>query len=381
MKKKSVIFFSGNRAEYTFQKVAIKSLQKKFKVSFLLSGSHLKKEFGSFKKNIVKDKIKISKVLDIKGNTNNITNLNSYLSKLYSKISHYLKGKKFDYSFVFSDRFESLIFANVCFMYQIPIIHYEGGDQTSGGTYDDKIRHAISLISDFHFVSNKDSEKNLIKMGIDKKKIKDIGLLSLHENYSKRNHINKFKYFLKKNFIDKKTKFLLFTYHPIPILGNSNLKNFKTCLEALKHLSYKGWKIIVTSPNFDPFYREITKEIYKTKSNNNIIFIKNLGSFYYHSLLKFAGNNKNGICVGNSSSGIKEANFFSCPSINIGNRQLGRLKPKSVFDVKENKSNIIKKIEKVFRLNKKKKIKFEKNLYFKKNLKKNISYYLDNIDL
>ena len=159
------------------------------------------------------------------------------------------------------------------------------------------------------------------------------------------------------------------------------MKNFKTCLEALKHLSYKGWKIIVTSPNFDPFYREITKEIYKTKSNNNIIFIKNLGSFYYHSLLKFAGNNKNGICVGNSSSGIKEANFFSCPSINIGNRQLGRLKPKSVFDVKENKSNIIKKIEKVFRLNKKKKIKFEKNLYFKKNLKKNISYYLDNIDL
>ncbi len=251
-------------------------------------------------------------------------------------------------------------------MYQIPIIHYEGGDQTSGGTYDDKIRHAISLISDFHFVSNKNSEKNLIKMGIDKKKIKNIGLLSLHENYSKRNHVNRFKNFLKKNFIDKKTKFLLFTYHPIPILGNLNLKNFKICLEALKYLSNKGWKIIVTSPNFDPFYREITKEIFKTKSNKNIIFIKNLGSFYYHSLLKFAGNNKNGICVGNSSSGIKEANFFSCPSINIGNRQLGRLKPKSVFDVKENKSNIIKEIEKVFRLNKKRKIKFEKNLYFKK---------------
>ena len=381
MKKKNVIFFSGNRAEYTFQKVAIKSLQKKFKVSFLLSGSHLKKEFGSFKKNIVKDKIKISKVLDIKGNTNNITNLNSYLSKLYGKISHYLKDKKFDYSFVFSDRFESLIFANICFMYQIPIIHYEGGDQTSGGTYDDKIRHAISLISDFHFVSNKNSEKNLIKMGIDKKKIKNIGLLSLHENYSKRNHVKRFKNFLKKNFIDKKTKFLLFTYHPIPILGNLNLKNFKICLEALKYLSNKGWKIIVTSPNFDPFYREITKEIFKTKSNKNIIFIKNLGSFYYHSLLKFAGNNKNGICVGNSSSGIKEANFFSCPSINIGNRQLGRLKPKSVFDVKENKSNIIKEIEKVFRLNKKRKIKFEKNLYFKKNLKKNISNYLDNFDL
>ena len=170
MKKKRIIFFSGNRAEYTFQKVVIQSLQKKFKVNFLLSGSHLKKEFGSFKKNIIKDKIKISKVLDIKGNTNNLNNLNLYLSKLYSRISNYLKGKHFDYSFVFSDRFESLIFANICFMYQIPIIHYEGGDQTTGGTYDDKIRHAISLISDLHFVSNKGSEKRLIKMGIEKKK-------------------------------------------------------------------------------------------------------------------------------------------------------------------------------------------------------------------
>ncbi len=378
MKKKSVIFFSGNRAEYTFQKVIIKTLKKKFKVSFILSGSHLKKEFGSFKKNIVKDKIKISKVLDIKGNTNNINNLNLYLSKLYSKISNYLKGKNFDYSFVFSDRFESLIFANICFMYQIPIIHYEGGDQTSGGTYDDKIRHAISLISDFHLVSNKSSEKNLIKLGIDKKKIKNVGLLSLHEDYPKGNYNNKFIEFLKKNLINKKTKFLLFTYHPIPKLGNLNLKNFKVCLNALKYLSTKGWKIIITYPNFDPFYREITKEIHKIKSIKNIIAIKNLGSLHYHSLLKFAGNNKNGICVGNSSSGIKEANFFSCPSINIGNRQLGRLKPKSVFDVKENKLDIIKKVEKVYKLNKEKKIKFEKKLYFKKNLKENINFFLNN---
>ncbi len=375
MKKKNVIFFSGNRAEYTFQKVAIKSLQKKFKVSFLLSGSHLKKEFGSFKKNIIKDKIKISKILDVKGDTNNINNLNLYLSKLYSRISNYLKGKNFDYSFVFSDRFESLIFANICFMYQIPIIHYEGGDQTSGGTYDDKIRHAISLISDFHFVSNHGSEKKLIEMGIDKKKIKNIGLLSLHEDYSKKNHKNKFNNFLKKNFINKKTKFLIFTYHPIPRLGNLNLKNFKVCLMALKYLSKKGWKVIITSPNFDPFYRKITKEIHKITSDKNIIFIKNLGSFYYHSLLKFAGINKNGVCVGNSSSGIKEASFFSCPSVNIGNRQLGRLKPMSVFDVKENKVEIIKKIEKVLGLNKKRKIKYEKNLYFKKNLKKNINYF------
>ena len=218
-------------------------------------------------------------------------------------------------------------------------------------------------------------------MGIEKKKIKNIGLLSLHEDYSKKNHDYKFKNFLKKNLIDKKTKFLIFTYHPIPRLRNLNLKKFKICLNALKYLSNKGWKIIVTSPNFDPFYREITREIYKIKSKKNIIFIKNLGSFYYHSLLKFAGNNKNGICVGNSSSGIKEANFFLCPSINIGNRQLGRLKPKSVFDVKENKLEIIKKIEKVFNLNKKRKIKFEKNLYFKKNLNKNINSYLDNFNL
>ena len=80
----------------------------------------------------------------------------------------------------------------------------------------------------------------------------------------------------------------------------------------------------------------------------------------------YAGKYKNGICIGNSSSGIKEANFFLCPSINLGNRQLNRLKPKSVFDVQEDEESIIKLVNKVHKLNKLEKINYEKNLYYKK---------------
>ncbi len=95
--------------------------------------------------------------------------------------------------------------------------------------------------------------------------------------------------------------------------------------------------------------------------------VKNLGTAYYHCLLDFAGKNKNGLCVGNSSSGIKEANYFLCPSINVGLRQLGRLRPSSVFDTVENNKKMTQLIQKIYTMNLDNKIKFDKNLYYKKN--------------
>ena len=247
---------------------------------------------------------------------------------------------------------------------QIPIVHYEGGDVTSGGTFDDKIRHAISQISDYHLVTNKFSFRNLKKIGIDRKNIIDVGLLSLHENL--KLHKKKFIKFRKKINLNKKDKFIIFTYHSIPKLKLRNVKNVNECLLTLKTLSKKGWKIIITYPNFDPYYDLIIKKIKKINDKKNIILVKNLGTAYYHCLLDFAGKNKNGLCVGNSSSGIK-ANYFLCPSINVGLRQLGRLRPSSVFDTVENNKKMTQLIQKIYTMNLDNKIKFDKNLYYKKN--------------
>ena len=362
---KKIIFFSGNRAEISFQKKTIEFLKNKINYHFVVSGSHLKNDFGNSIKEILKEDVKISDILNIKYNTKSVKDLNPYSSLLYSKLSNIFKKNKFDAAFVFSDRFESFIFSIVAFLNQIPIIHYEGGDTTEGGTYDDKIRNAISQISNIHLVTNNLAEKKLIKFGIKKKKISNVGLLSLHENYDTKKKL--FDVFLKKNNISKKTKFLLFTFHSIPSDKKKNKYKIIECAKALKCLAGSNWIVIITSPNFDPFYDDIKKELKKLSLLKNVVLKNNLGNQIYQSLLEFAGKNKNGICIGNSSSGIKEANFLKCPSINLGRRQHMRLKPKSVFDCKIIKKNIINMVEKVYKLNLKKKIEFEKNLYFKKN--------------
>ena len=114
--------------------------------------------------------------------------------------------------------------------------------------------------------------------------------------------------------------------------------------------------IIITYPNFDPGYKYIISKIKQLKKNKpNIIVTKHLGRNNYHSLLYYIGKNKNGFCMGNSSSGIKEAVVFDCPTLNIGDRQKSRLKPKNVVDVNANKDEIIKaintKLKKKYRRN------------------------------
>jgi UDP-N-acetylglucosamine 2-epimerase len=107
----------------------------------------------------------------------------------------------------------------------------------------------------------------------------------------------------------------------------------------------KNNQIIITYPNFDPGYQYIINRITNIKKKNkNLKVVKHLGRINYHSLLYYIGKNKKGFCMGNSSSGIKETVFFNCPTLNVGNRQNSRLKPKNVVDVKADQKQIINKI-------------------------------------
>jgi UDP-N-acetylglucosamine 2-epimerase len=155
----------------------------------------------------------------------------------------------------------------------------------------------------------------------------------------------------KKNFnknffflLNSKKPLILFTYHPVVKDENDQRKDVDEVFKALEYLS-KYNEIIITYPNFDPGYQYIiNKIIYLKKKFDHIKVFKHLGRNNYHSLLNYIGKNKKGFCMGNSSSGIKEAIFFNCPTLNIGNRQKSRLKPQNVVDVRANKKEIISKI-------------------------------------
>ena len=118
----------------------------------------------------------------------------------------------------------------------------------------------------------------------------------------------------KKILINPKKPLILFTFHPVVQDGNDKRKDVDEVFKALEYLSVDN-QIIITYPNFDPGYQYIIKKIENIKKKfNNLRIIKHLGRTNYHSLLYYIGKNKKGFCMGNSSSGIKETNYFNCPT-------------------------------------------------------------------
>ena len=342
MNKIKIIFFSANRAEYglIYPFIKIFSRYKQFSVELVVAGSHFSKKFGSSFKEIKRDKINYTKInLPLK--TDTLNNTSDYFAKVQMKANIFLKRKKIDLVFLSSDRFETFAFAISSYLRKIPIIHYEGGDITEGGALDDNIRHAISKISNFHVTSNKQSFRRLIKMGEEKWRCYNVGYSPFYT--MKKQKFNK-KDIEKKFSINPKKPLILFTFHPVVQDGNDKRKDVDEVFKALEYLSVDN-QIIITYPNFDPGYQYIIKKIENIKKKfNNLRIIKHLGRTNYHSLLYYIGKNKKGFCMGNSSSGIKETIYFNCPTLNIGNRQKSRLKPKNVVDVKADRKLIISKI-------------------------------------
>ena len=342
MKKISIVFFSANRAEYgliyPFLKVFLK--HKVFDVELIVAGSHFSKKFGSSIKEIKKDKIKYTKI-NLPLSTNTLSDTSDYFNKLQKKVNLFLKKRKTDLVFLSSDRFETFAFAISTYLRKIPIIHYEGGDITEGGALDDNIRHAITKISNIHLTSNKDSLKRILNMGEEKWRCYNVGYSSFYSMQKQKFNKKKIE---KKFLLNSKKPLILFTFHPVVKDENDQRKDVDEVFKALEYLS-KDNKIIITYPNFDPGYQYIINKIINLKKNfYDIEIVKHLGRTNYHSLLYYIGKDKKGFCMGNSSSGIKESIYFNCPTLNIGNRQKSRLKPKNVVDVIANKKKIISKI-------------------------------------
>ncbi len=344
MRKLNIVFFSANRAEYglIYPFIEIFSKSKKFNVKFVVAGSHLEKSFGLSINEIKKDKVKVFTKIKVPLNTNKLENSANYFNKLQKKINLFLKKENIDLVFLSSDRFETFSFAASSYLRKIPIIHYEGGDVTEGGALDDNIRHSITKISHLHLTSNKFSLNRILKMGEEKWRCLNVG-------YSPLFSLKKEKFNLKKiqsQFsLDSKKPLILFTLHPIVQNRHDQEKEVTEIFRSLEYLS-KDYQIIITYPNFDPGYKYIIYQINKLKKKiKNIQIIKHLGKENYQSLLYYIGKNKKGFCMGNSSSGIKEAVVFNCPTINIGDRQKSRLKTKNIIDVEADKKMILKKVK------------------------------------
>ena len=364
--KKKILVLTTNRSDYGLFRSLIQSIKKiqKLDLKLVVAGSHLLKNYGHTINEIKRDKIPIFKIISSIYADDSKKAISQFNIDMAKKFNEILSKNYFDIVLVLGDRSEILFCSALSLIYDYKLAHFHGGETTKG-VIDDQVRNAISQLSDFHFVSHKDYKKKLIKMGIDKKKVFLVGGLGASS-------INSIKLLSKKTIqkkfkLDLSKKYLIITYHPVTLKEYNVKKEFENLMHCLDN--YKDVTKIITAPNIDNNNVQIINIIQDfIKTKKNFYFFKSLGSLNYLSLLKHSSG-----VVGNSSSGILEAPSFKIPTINIGNRQAGRVGSKSIINCNSTKQSIIKALDKVLN-DKKFKISLQKvtNPYYQINTEKKI---------
>ena len=363
---KKILFISSSRADYGLLRNVILETKKnkKIKVFVLVTGSHLSKQFGNTIKEIEKDGLKTNiikkKILKKNFFEKDISN---YISQTITSTSSTLDKIKPEKIVILGDRYELLGCAIASMSHRIPIAHIHGGEVTSGAI-DDSIRHSISKLSHLHFPIHDEYKKRLIQLGENPETIFNYGGLGAH---SIKNIKFKSKLDLENELkikLDK--KIFLITLHPTTLEKNKSKYQVSNLLSALD--KSKDVIKIFTSSNFDHENKIIKRKILNfTYKNKNAFFYSSLGHSSYVSLMKISS-----LVIGNSSSGVLETPSLGIPTVNIGNRQKGRIISENIVNSKYEKNHIIKNIKKALILDKKKLSKIGSPFY-KINTPKNIA--------
>ena len=319
-----------------------------FDVNLIVSGTHLLKEFGytinELKKNNFNCQFIELPIIDIKDKTYQT------MARAIEVFGEHFHNNKYDCVVVLGDRFEILGVAEACLLEDTPIIHISGGDITFGAI-DDCCRHAITKMANLHFTGNEDMRKRVIQLGEQPELVFNVGEPGV-ENVLNTDlmTLEELKSSLKFEKLEDKNYYVV-TYHPETMSKISPLEQIKNVMEVI--LNHDEFNYIITKANIDEGGIEINEYIKTSvKNKENIFFIDSLGFKRYLSALKYSKG-----VFGNSSSGIVEAPYFNIPTINIGNRQEGRMQDASIINAdlsvesiekalaKSNDKNFLKKIE------------------------------------
>ena len=351
-KKININFFTGKRGGFSHFVPILKQIEfsKKIDYKIIVADMHLSPFFGNTV-NELKNYSKKLILLDQIKNKDTISNRLTVISKTIVSLSKIFKNKKPDFLFLLGDRAEVLGAAIAAMHFNIPIIHMYGGDITQGGT-DESTRHAITKIANLHLTSNKQSYKNVLKMGEEKWRVFNTGLSSLE--LFKKNFFKSKNYLAKKYRIDFSKPVILLIQHSVTWQVSESRWQISQTLKALNKLKLQT---IAIYPCSDPGYEPIIKRYNDFKKKSFFNVYKNLKLDDFYSLLKYST-----LILGNSSCGILECGFFKKYAINLGIRQEGRFCENNVYHLPHNSNKIFNEVKKII---KKKKIKKKKNSLWK----------------
>ncbi|UCB56986.1 MAG: UDP-N-acetylglucosamine 2-epimerase (hydrolyzing) [Candidatus Omnitrophota bacterium] len=357
--KRKICIFTGTRAEYGLLKPLMKRIKgdKTLELQIIASGMHLSPEFGLTYREIEKDGFIIDEKIEILLSSDTPVGLSKSAGLAMISFSEAYRRLKPDIVVILGDRFETFAAAVSAMMSRIPIAHLHGGEATFGAI-DEAIRHSITKMSHLHFTSTEIYRKRVIQLGENPGAVFNVGAIGL-DNIKGLNLLSKKILEKKLDFKFNKYNFLV-TFHPVTLENNTSKRQFQNLLDALDEL--KETNLIFTKANADPEGRLINKMIndYVSKNSDRSVSFTSMGQLNYLSTMQFV----DGI-IGNSSSGIVEAPSFEIGTINIGDRQKGRIKAESIIDCQPAKRNIEDAIKILYS---------EK---FQKNLKKVINPYGD----
>ena len=322
---KKICVITGTRAEYGLLSKLMKRIDDcpDMQLQIIATNMHLSPEFGLTYREIEADGFHIDKKVEmlLSSDTRNATTKSLGLGII--GFADAFEDLAPDMIVILGDRYEMLGAASAALLYGIPIAHISGGDVTEGA-YDDAIRHSISKMSHLHFTSAEEYRQRVIQLGEQPDRVFNFGAIGLDNMRQIQ--------FLDRQSLEQSIGFeigedcILVTYHPVTMERNSAETQFGALLEAIDRV---GCRVIFTKPNSDSDGRIIIKMIdeYVAANSDKAACYTSLGYVRYLSALQFVK-----AAVGNSSSGILEVPSFGIPTVNIGDRQKGRLRADSVID-------------------------------------------------
>lgn len=336
--RKKITIVTATRAEYGLLKPIILALKKidEFVLEVVVTGAHLSPEFGLTYKEIENDHIEIAKKIEILLSSDTPVSISKSMGLAMISFAEYFDESRPDALLVLGDRYETLAVCCAAMNARIPIIHLYGGETTEGAV-DEAVRHSISKMSYLHFTSTEQYRKRVIQLGEHPNRVFTVGGIGI-ENALNMPLMTKEQLEESIHFsLDK--PYAVVTFHPVTLEEGQAEKQFREILQAFS--GCKNLKYIFTKANADANGRIINKMIDEyVMQNPNAAAFESLGALRYLSALKYAE-----MVIGNSSSGLVEVPSFKIPTINIGDRQKGRLQAESVINCEPLEQEVTKAIE------------------------------------
>lgn len=323
---RTICIVTATRAEYGLLKPLIKRIVEDSDLSLrlIVTGMHLSPEFGLTYREIEEDGFTVDEKIEILMSSDTPIGISKSMGLAMISFSEYFNRTNPALLIVLGDRYEIFAAVSSAVVARIPIAHIHGGETTEGA-FDEAFRHSITKMSYLHFTSTEEYRTRVIQLGENPSRVYNVGTLGM-ESILNLNLLNREELEKSINF-PLNDQYVLVTFHPVTLEDDTAKNQFQSLLDALSRI--KNLKIIFTKANADTNGRVINAMIdqYVRDHPSESISFASMGQLRYLSAMKYSS-----MVIGNSSSGLLEAPSFGVPTINIGDRQKGRLQADSVIN-------------------------------------------------